>query len=398
MLLARPTWIAVDLGAIDHNIRRIRQRLSPSTELLAVVKAHGYGHGAVPVSKAALAAGARMLGVTCLDEALEIREAGITADVLMLGYTPPWQASTVVAQQVCVSAFDPELLESLATAARALGQPARVHLKVDTGMSRFGPLLKDFTALAQRAYALEGLEVEGVFSHFASADADDQSSALDQLQQFQEALRMLEAIDARPRWRHLANSAGAWRLPAAHFDMVRPGALMYGLDPTPASHIYKGFRPALSFHALVAQVKSIPTGAAVSYGGTWRAARPTRLAVLQVGYADGFRRTPDSWGHVLIHGQRAPLVGVVCMDLCMADVTDIPAVRPGDVATLLGRQGQEYIGPWDAARAAGTIGYEILTGLASRVPRVYTPAGAVQRDPATPPETGEPLRRGMEFG
>lgn len=395
MLLARPAWISVDLGAIAGNVRSVRQRLGPGTAILAVVKAHAYGHGAVPVAKTALAAGAHMLGVTCLDEALELREAGVTADILMLGYAPPWQASTIVANDICATAYDPELLEPLATAARALGRAARVHLKVDTGMSRYGPLSDGVDELAVRALGMPGLRVEGVFTHLATADAADEAFAREQLARFRAALQRLATLGCRPRWRHAANSAAALRLPESHFDLVRPGAALYGLNPSAQTPCPPEFRPALSFQCLVGQVKTIPAGASVGYGATWRASGPTRLAVLQAGYADGVRRTPQPWGDVLIHGRRAPLVGAICMDLCMADVTGIPEVRTGDVAVLLGQQGGERITVEEIACRSGTIGYEVLCALASRVPRVYLPdSGPAVND--TVPHGAQPLRVGVE--
>jgi len=373
VLLARPAWITVDLGAIANNVRRLRGIVADDVEILAVVKAHGYGHGAVPVAKTALAAGARLLGVTCLDEALELREAGITADILMLGYSPGWQAPSIVANDIIVTAYDPELLQPLARAASLLDRPARVHLKVDTGMSRFGVAPAAIADLAGRALSLPRVRIEGVFTHLATADSADPAFMREQLGRFREALSALARVGCRPRWRHAANSAAAIRLPESHFDLIRPGAAMYGLNPSSETPCPPGFRPALSFQCLVAQVKSLPAGVPVGYGSTWQTQRPTCLAVLQAGYADGVRRSPNGWKEVLIGGRRAPLVGAICMDLCMADVTDLPRVQAGDTAVLLGRQGTEEITVQEIAASTGTIGYEVLCNLASRVPRVFVP-------------------------
>lgn len=396
MLLARPAWITVRLGAIAANVGMIRRLVGGQTEILAVVKAHAYGHGAVPVAKTALAAGARMLGVTCLDEALELRAAGITADILMLGYAPAWQASTIIANDIIVTAYDPDLLEPLASAAHALSRPARAHLKVDTGMSRFGPLSAGLRDLAGRAMATPGLHIEGIFTHLATADSCDERCAREQLERFRAALGLLAAMDCRPHWRHAANSAATLRLSESHFNLVRPGAALYGLDPSPDTPCPVGFQAALSLQCLVAQVKTVPAGTPVSYGGNWIAARPTRLAVLQAGYADGLRRTPRAWGWALVRGRRVPLVGAICMDLCMADVTDVPGVAAGDVAVLLGRQGQEEITVEKMACRLDTIGYEVLCGLASRVPRVYVPEGVAEPEPGLVPVAGSPLRQGVE--
>jgi alanine racemase len=396
VLLARPAWITVQLGAIAANVGQIRRQVGAHTAIMAIVKAHAYGHGSAPVAKAALAAGARLLGVTCLDEALELREAGITADILMLGYAPGWQASTIVANDIIVTAYDADLLEPLSAAALALDRPARVHLKVDTGMSRFGPLVADLCSLAGRAMQMPSLRIEGVFTHLATADSDDEGYAREQLVRFRSALRVLDTMNCHPRWRHAANSAAIGRLPESHFNLVRPGAALYGLNPSVGTPGPPTFQAALSLQCLVAQVKTIPTGTPVGYGATWVAERPTRLAVLQAGYADGIRRSPKPWGDTIIRGRRAPLVGAICMDLCMADVTDVPGVEAGDVAVMLGRQGNEEITVGEVACRLGTIGYEVLCGMASRVPRVYIPVGGAAPMATAVPLAGSPLRLGVE--
>ncbi|MCL4545667.1 MAG: alanine racemase [Chloroflexi bacterium] len=393
MLLARPAWITVDLGSIQQNLELIRQQIGAATSVLAVVKSHAYGHGAVPVAKVALASGARILGVTCLDEAIELRNSGITADILMLGYTPAWQANTIVAHNIITTAFDPELLEPLYRASVLMGRPARVHIKVDTGMSRLGPLVDDIDQLCDRARALSGISVEGLFTHFATADAVDSQHTREQLGRFTRAIEIVRKNGLDPQWIHAANSAAMFRHPESHFNLVRPGAALYGLNPCSETMRPPGLVPALSFQALVAQVKLVPSGTSVSYGATWVAARPTKLAVLQAGYADGIRRAPQPWPEVLIRGKRAKLVGVICMDMSIADVTDIPAVQEGDVATFLGAQGDDRISVEEVAGQLGTLGYEVLTGLAPRVPRVYVPT---QGDRSfIVPGAAEPLVKGV---
>ncbi len=394
MLLARPAWITVDLGAIQHNLRAIKARLRPSTKVLAVIKAHAYGHGAVQVAKAVIDAGADLLGVTGLDEAIELRNSGITAGILMLGYTPPWQASTVVANSIAVSVFDPDLLEPLERAARLLERPAIIHLKVDTGMGRLGPSIDHFAELCQRTRLSPHIVVDGIFTHLATADAEDDRFTHEQLQRFRHALYIARQNEIFPHWIHAANSAALLRYAESHFNLVRPGAALYGLDPSSATPCPPDFKSALSFQALVAQVKMLPAGATVSYGATWMAQRPSRIAVIQAGYADGIRRSPYPWKHVLIQSHCVEIVGAICMDMCMADVTDIPNVHEGDIATFIGIDGDEHLSVSIIASELKTVGYEVLCGLASRIPRIYLPsrtAGtAVQ-----PPFEAEPLVQGV---
>lgn len=391
MLLARPAWITVDLGAIQHNLRAIKARLHPSTKILAVVKAHAYGHGAVQVAKAAIDAGAHLLGVTGLDEAIELRNSGITAGILMLGYTPAWQASTVVANNIAVAAFDPDLLEPLERAARLLERSAVIHLKVDTGMGRLGPSIDDFEELCQRARLSPHVAVDGIFTHLATADAEDERFAREQLQRFRYALRIVQQNGIFPRWIHAANSAALLRYAESHFNLVRPGAALYGLDSSAITPCPPDFQSALSFQALVAQVKTLPPGATVSYGATWAAQRPSRIAVIQAGYADGIRRSPYPWKHVLIRGHRVAIIGAICMDMCMADVTDVPGVHEGDIATFIGVDGDEHLSVNMVASELKTVGYEVLCGLASRIPRIYLPS----RTAVQLPFEAEPLVQGV---
>jgi alanine racemase len=369
----RPTWLEIDLSAIGNNTRRIKDLVGPAVRVLASLKADGYGHGALKVARTVLHNGASMLGVATVSEATPLREAGIAAPILVFGYVPLWQMREAVRLDLTVTLYALEAARALARAAQALGRTVRVHVKVDTGMGRLGirsEQLDEILALIREVRALPGLELEGIFTHFAKADAEDLTHARLQLTRFQSVLQAIEAEGMRPPLVHAANSAATFSLPEARFDMVRPGIALYGLDPSPEVRLPEGFRPALSFKTQVAQVKLIPAGEGISYGCTYITERPTWIAVLPVGYADGFRRAPATWGSVLIHGQEAPIVGRVCMDQSMVDVSHIPGVRVGDEVVLIGRQGQAALTAETVASRLGTINYEVVSEILARVPRV----------------------------
>ena len=366
----RPTWIEVDLEAIAQNVRRLRRIVGERVAIMAVVKADAYGHGAVKVAYTALNNGANRLGVACLSEALALREAGIDAPILILGRTPPWQARETVGRDIEATVFGLETAQALGRAAAALGRMARVHVKVDTGMGRLGLLPEDVPAFMAALAGVPGLVVEGLFTHFATADCEDRRHCKEQWRRFSELLTELEQRGLRPPLVHAANSAATLTMPEAHFDMVRVGIALYGLNPSADVPCPPGFRPALAFKTQIAQVKTVPAGSCVSYGCTYRTARRSRLAVISVGYADGFRRGPQHWGYVLVRGQRAPIVGRVCMDQTVIDVTDIAGVREGDEVVLIGAQGQERITADEVAARLGTINYEVVSAILARVPRI----------------------------
>ncbi|WP_376796239.1 alanine racemase [Thermogemmatispora sp.] len=369
----RPTWLEIDLSAIANNTRRIKELVGPRVQVLASLKADAYGHGALKVARTVLLNGASMLGVATVSEATPLREAGIMAPILVFGYVPHWQMREAVRLGLTITLYSSEAAQALSRAAQALQRTVKVHLKVDTGMGRLGIRAEEIeaiVALAREVRRLPGLELEGIFTHFAMADARDQSYTRKQLARFQSILQALEAEGLRPPLAHAANSAATLTVPEAHFDMVRPGIALYGLDPSPEVRLPPGFRPALSFKTQVAQVKLVPEGECIGYGCTYVTTRPTRIAVLPVGYADGFRRAPRTWGSVLIHGREAPIVGRICMDQCMIDVTDIPGVRVGDEVVLIGRQGEAVLTAEQVAERLGTINYEVVSEILARVPRV----------------------------
>lgn len=369
----RPTWLEIDLGAIARNTQRVKQIAGPETQVLVSLKADAYGHGALRVARVALRNGADWLGVATVSEARPLREAGVTAPILVFGYTPPWQAREAARLDLRATVFDLDSARALAQAAREQGRIARAHVKVDTGMARLGLRAEDIPAIVafvRELRAIPGLEVEGVFTHFATADSRDQSYARRQLARFQATLAALAEDGPLPPVIHAANSAALLTLPEARYTMIRAGVAIYGLPPSEEVGLPEGFTPALAFRTVVAQVKWVPAGEGVSYGATYVTDRPTRIATLPVGYADGFRRAPHNWGEVLIRGQRAPLLGRVAMDQSMVDVTHIPGVEQGDEVTLIGRQGDDELTAQAVAERLGASAYEVVSSLLARVPRL----------------------------
>ncbi len=364
----RPTWVEIDLTAVAGNLRWVVDHVAPA-RVLAVLKADGYGHGAVKVARTALNNGAAMLGVASLNEALPLRSAGIAAPILILGYTPPWQARELVRHDVTATVFDLDVAHALSRAAGELKGRLRVHVKVDSGMGRLGLLPDQVVPFVLALRELPRLELEGLFTHFSVADTDLEYTRW-QLERFRAVLGALEEAGVHVPLVHAANSAAIFTLPEAHFSLVRLGIALYGLDPSAEVPCPPGFRPALMFKTQVAQVKTLPPGSFVSYGNAYRTQGEERIAVIPVGYADGFRRAPRHWGEVLVRGQRAPIVGRVCMDQTMLCVSHIPGVRRGDEVVLIGRQGQEEITAEEVAERLGTITYEVVSEILARVPRV----------------------------
>jgi len=369
----RPTWVEIDLSAIAGNTRQIAALVGPRVRILASLKADAYGHGAVKVGHTVLRNGASMLGVATVSEAIPLRDAGINAPILVFGYIPAWQMREAVRLGVTLTLYSIEAAQAASRAALALGKTALVHIKVDSGMGRLGiraEQLESIVHLVKMVRELPGLQLEGIFTHFAMADALDQTHTRVQFARFQNVLQVLEEEGIRPPLAHAANSAATLTFPEARLDMVRPGIALFGLHPSEEVPLPDTFRPALSFKTQVSQVKLIPAGEYISYGCTFYTERPTTIAVLPVGYADGFRRAPANWGSVLIHGQSAPLLGRVCMDQCMVDVSHIPRTRAGDEVVLIGRQGSATLTAEQVAQRLGTINYEVVSEILARVPRV----------------------------
>ncbi|HEY6798585.1 MAG TPA: alanine racemase [Kineosporiaceae bacterium] len=371
-----PAGALVDLDAIAENVAVLRQA-ARGAALMAVVKADGYGHGIIPAARAALRGGADWLGVAQLAEALQVRAAGITAPVLAWLTVPGDRFTEAVAAGVDVGVSASWTVTEVAAAARATGIPARVHLKVDTGLGRGGcPVadLPDLLAGLLRHQAEGTVRLVGLFSHLACADTPGHPSVAGQVAAFAAAVALAERAGARPELRHLANSAATLAVPPARFDLVRPGIAVYGLSPIPdlATSAQLALRPAMSLLGRVAMVKDVPAGQGVSYGLTHVTAGDTRLALVPLGYGDGLPRHASGAGPVLLAGRRVPIAGRVCMDQVVLDLggRDVD-VRAGDVAVLFGpgRDGEPTAQDW--ADAAGTISYEIVTRIGGRVPRHY---------------------------
>ncbi len=369
------TWAEISLGNLEHNYRALRS-CAPDSKFLATVKANGYGHGSVPVAKRLVELGADYLAVACLDEAAELRRAGIAAPILILGYTQPELAGEVVALDVTQTVFTPELAQALSEAAGAAGKRAKIHLKADTGMSRLGVLDHDPQRAAAEIAALcalPHLEPEGIFTHFANADGDEGYTML-QFTRFLDVLKELEEKYGRAfEIRHCAASAAVLHYPCTHMDMVRPGIALYGHYPDPACEGLDGpgLKPVMSLFSRVAAVRDFPAETPVSYGCTASfGGAGGRTAVLPIGYADGLHRTLSNQGSVWLDGQPRPIMGRVCMDLCMIGLDGEAEVRPGDVAEIFG----ERLPVEGQAELAGTISYELLTAVAPRVPRIYKDA------------------------
>jgi Alr-MurF fusion protein len=365
----RPTWLEVDLDAIAHNVRRVVEMVGPNVTVLAVLKADGYGHGMVRVARTALNNGARYLGVASVSEGIVLRRAGISAPILVLGFTPAWQARDLVLNSLSATVFNLDVAQAIGRASREMDRPVSVHVKVDSGMGRLGLLPDEVLPFVRALQQMPGLVMEGIFTHFSVADSDPVYTNY-QLDRFRAVLEMLDKADFRFPLVHAANSAAILTLRESHFSLVRLGIAMYGLHPSGQTRLPDDFRPALSFKTQVAQMRRLPPGSYVSYGNTYQTTGEQWIAVLPVGYADGFRRAPRHWGEVLVRGRRAPIVGRVCMDQTMIDVTTIPGVRQGDEVVLIGEQGKEKITAEDVAERLGTINYEVVSEILARVPRV----------------------------
>jgi alanine racemase len=362
----RPTVLEVDLDAIRENVRRLKPA---HAELLAVVKADGYGHGAARVARAALGAGASRLGVALVEEGIGLRDAGIEAPILVLSELPPGSEADALAARLTPTVYTDDGVVRLAEAARALGRRVAVHLKLDTGMHRVGlwpPA--DAPAFARRILDAD-LELEGLWTHFASAESDD-AGTREQLGRLLAARDALSAAGIRPALVHAANSAGTIRFPDAHLDVVRTGAAIYGVDPGAGIGPAFGLRPSMTWRSAVTMVRRLPAGERLSYGWRYTLERDANVATVPVGYEDGYRRSLSSRAEVLIRGRRHLVAGSVTMDQLLVDLGDDP-VEPGDDVVLLGAQGDERITAEELAGHLGTIGYEIVTSVSERVPREY---------------------------
>lgn len=370
-LLLRPpraSWVEIDLDALANNVRALKRIVGSAVTLFAVVKANAYGHGAVQVARTALLNGAEHIAVASLSEALELRNAGIAAPILVMSYTPAQMVRQAVTEQITLTLYDLELARAYDRAARTAGGKLRVHVKVDTGMGRLGVLAAEAVTFFRALLPLSHLEVEGIYTHFAAAD-DDRDYTMEQIATFKKVIAPLRASGINFRYIHAANSAGTLLTSAAHFNAVRVGLAMYGLSPSAEVPVPKNFAPVMAWKTMVAQVKTLPPGHSVGYGRTYVTERETRIAVIPVGYSDGLRRAPQNWGYVLVHGQPAPILGRVSMEKTTLDVSHLPDVAIGDEVVLLGRQGELELTADEVAGRLGTISYEVVCAIVPRAPR-----------------------------
>lgn len=372
------TWAEINLDALEHNYHQIRGALTPGSRMMCVVKADGYGHGAIPVAQELAHLGAEWFGVSNLEEALQLREGGIQQPILILGYTPPSKAETLSQNGISQTVFSLEYAKALSLKAEEADVTVKMHIKVDTGMSRIGFLYhdeeKDCQAIDEmvEVSGLPGLCAEGIFTHFAAADDREQEPFTErQYELFMEAVGKLEEKGIAFQLRHCCNSAAVMSHPEMHLDMVRPGIILYGNAPSDQMDIPLDLRPAMELKTVISQVKEVEPGNTVSYSRTFETKRTTRIATVPIGYADGYPRGLSSRADMLVAGQRARVIGRVCMDQLMLDVSGNQEARPGMTVTVFGRDHGAFLPMEEVSGLAGTINYETMCLIGKRVPRIY---------------------------
>jgi len=379
----RPTWAEIDLDAINHNIQEFRKQLSPEVNIMAVVKADAYGHGAIEVAGAAEKGGVDFFAVAFWEEGVELRLAGVKKPILLMGNTPPQQVSRVLEYDLTQTIFSWETAEALSREAVKRQVEVPVHVKVDTGMGRVGLLPWEAVSFVQEIYQLPGLRLEGIMTHFASADGEDLSYTYSQVESFNKIVEACKETGIEIPIVHAANSAGTMNVPESRYNLVRLGISLYGQYPSESIKNKQAdstgihLKPAFSFKTQVVYLKELPPGSCISYGVTFQTQRTSLIATIPVGYADGFNRLLSNQGQVLVRGKRVPVVGRVCMDYSMIDVTNVEGVEVGDEVVIYGKQGNEEISVDEVADILGTISYELLCAVDKRVSRFYLQEGKV---------------------
>jgi len=366
----RPAWIEIDLARLRHNYQVINQDKPKPLKILSVVKDEAYGHGALHVARTALAAGVSFLGLVTLEEAMRLRDQGLRARMLLLGERQEEELPWCVEHDLTVCVNDLRMIQKLGQIAARAGKRAPVHLKINTGMNRYGVRWSEALSLVQAVGANKSLELEGVMSHFSMSDEMDKTFALQQLARFNEVLSAMAARGIAVKYRHLCNSGGFLDLPQAHFDMVRIGMLQHGVYPSKVCRRIAGIEPTMTVKARVAGIQHLDKDDVVGYGMKYRAPSARRIAIIPVGYGDGYPRVRNQ-GCVLIGGRRAPLVGGVAMDAFMVDTTDLPEVRLWDEVVLMGRQGADEISAHEVAEWKNSVSYDVLAGWQTRLPRIH---------------------------
>jgi len=367
----RPTWAEIDLAAFRHNFREIKRKLRKGVSILSVVKADGYGHGMEEIARTSLSCGAKILGVANIEEGIFLRKRGIRAPILVLGSVYPLSNFTYILRYGLSPTICSLLAsEELSKIARRAKKKVRVHIKVDTGMGRIGISAENAPDLVRRVLQLPGIIVEGIYTHLAAADSDHQFT-VEQIRKFQAVIDELEGNNIKIKYKHAANSTAVLSYPDAHFNLVRPGISLYGFAPFVGAEKEINLEPVMQLKTRIVFIKRVKKGTSVSYGRTWKAERDSMIGTLPIGYADGYNRLLSNRAEVLICGKRVPLVGRVCMDMCMVDVTSLPDVKVGEEVVLIGSQGKERITVDEIAKIIGTITYEVVCGISKRVPRIY---------------------------
>ncbi len=369
----RPTVAVVNLNSIAHNLQEVRRLIPDQTKIMAIVKANAYGHGSGPVARRALDAGADYLGVALLSEAVELREYGLKCPILILGYTPEAEYAVVINNNLTQTIYTYDQAELLSQAAKILKSSAKIHLKIDTGMGRIGfQPDKQAVEIIKSIAQLPALEIEGVYTHLAKADARDKSYSHLQLMKFLWVCRAIEKAGIKVAIKHAANSAAIIDLPEAHLNMVRPGIILYGLYPSEDVDMARvDLHQAMSLKTRIVHLKKVREGTCIGYGCSYTTRKTAKIATLPLGYADGYCRLLSNQGVALVRGQRVPVVGRICMDQCMIDVSEVDGAAPGDEVVLFGNQGEGFITIDEIARQIGTINYEVVCMVSYRVPRKY---------------------------
>ncbi|MCJ7739795.1 alanine racemase [Candidatus Microgenomates bacterium] len=367
----RLTWAEINLRNYSYNFNSIKKIIGSKVKIIAVVKANAYGHGAVEIAKQATELGASYLGVVCMYEAKQLRAAKIKTPILILNYTDPASVSEALDLNLTLNVMDKEVISALDKNAGRKNKTAKIHVKVDTGMHRAGLMLDEALRFIPTIENYRNIRLEGIFTHLATSDERDLSFTYAQLARFDELLAKLKEKKIVPSLIHAANSAASLRVKKAYYNMVRPGVILYGLAPSQDFKMPFTPKPVMSIKSIVIQTRIIEKGETVGYGRTFKAEIKTAVAVIPMGYADGLRRGPVNWGFVLVKGRKIPILGRVSMDQTSIDITNIPHVKTGEEVVLLGKQLNNEITAEDIASKIGTINYEVVAGIASRVSRIY---------------------------
>ncbi len=361
----RLTWLEIDTKALTNNIQAVKKQLSEKTEIMAVVKANAYGHGMIKTAQQVIKAGVKQLAVATVSEGVKLRKAGIKSPILILGTVFKKQLKTIIEYNLIPNIYSYQMAKEL----NSYGKKIKIHVKVDTGMGRIGILAEDAITEIKKIANLDKIKINGVFSHFAAADANH-NYTIKQLEKFKQIIKKLKSENIEIKNYHIANSAGIINYPASYFDLVRMGIILYGLYPTAELKDKLALEPVLSWKARIVNLKEVPPNTNISYGCTYTTDKIAKIATLPVGYHDGYFRALSNQGQVICHGKKVPIIGRVCMDQLMIDVTEIEA-KKGDIVTLIGKEGNSIISASDLANKVGTINYEIISRIGRRVPRIF---------------------------